>query len=283
MGVIRTLAILIFLSLSISARVSAGPLRIALLSTAAVQNDTILLANLLPLHASQSIRTAAQEISLGSAPQFGSERQFASATVADAIATAGLSPGQFDIPPTITVRRENQFISSREILAAIQSALPSAEAPNLANLQPADLLLDAAVPVPPGYAGLEVTQMAFDSALDRMRFRVLPKAPGRVLPFYVTARLPETFSGFGSVRSPVRQISAASDQVHASQGAPAAPLVIAGHPARLHLHSANMDMLLAVNPLQRGYLDQVIRVRLSGSGKTMQARVVAAGYLDATL
>jgi flagella basal body P-ring formation protein FlgA len=52
--------------------------------------------------------------------------------------------------------------------------------------------------------------------------------------------------------------------------------------ARLHLHSANSTMLLLVRPLQTGHINETIRVRLVASGRTLQAKVIAANSLDAT-
>jgi len=271
----------------------AGTLRVALLANVVVDGDAILLANLLPPDAPQRVRAAAEQVSLGTTPQIGSERQIPRAAVAATIASANLPVSQFIIPVDITVRRESRPISSREIFSAIQLALANnldgADLPNLAQLRLADLHHDAAIPAPLGYSGLEVTQIAFDPAIDRVRFRLLPKAAGRSLPFFVTASLPATYPGsFSPVAARVPVGSASSPALlHATSALPApslaAPLVTTNQPARLHLHSADMDMLLEVRPLQRGYLDQIIRVRLAATGRTMQARVVAPGYLDATL
>lgn len=289
MHILRT-AIFAVLLAGLSLDVAAGPLRVALLANVVVDDDTILLANLLPPAVPQRLRIATQQISLGAAPQMGSERQIQQRAVAAAIASAGLLTTQFIIPAQITVRRDGQSISPRDIFAAIQSALTSnldgADLPNLSQLRPTDFHQDADIPAPPGYSGLEVTQIAFDPAIKRMRFRLLPKAPGRTLPFYVTANVPATYapasaSASSSVAPPaviLRSRSGAAPAVPL-----ATPLVTTNQPARLHLHSADMDMFVEVRALQRGYLDQIVRVRLAATGRTMQARVVAHGYLDATL
>jgi hypothetical protein len=285
--------ILAALLAALSVETAAGPLRIALLANVIVDGDTVLLANLLPQAAPLRLRAAAEQVSLGAAPQIGSERQFSRQTVVAAIASAGLPPSQFIIPAQITSRRENQSIPSTEIFSAIQTALANnldgADLPNLAQLQPTDLHHAAAIPAPLGYSGLEVTQVAFDPAINRMRFRLLPKAPGRALPFYVTANLPATYASSSSVPSAHASAGSIPSAVLRSSSRAASavplspPLVTTNQPARLHLHSADLDMLVEVRPLQRGYLDQVVRVRLAATGRTMQARVVAYGYLDATL
>jgi len=284
MRTVAKVAAFIVLGLLGSGRAAAGTLRIALLPAVQVDSSTILLADLLPRSAPGEVRNAARDVTLGAAPQFGAERKLARAAVADAIAAGGLAPSWFAIPTTVTVRRVGQEITVEEIFAAIQSwRANNAELADLSGLQPDDLVQDSATPEPPGYAGLEVTQVTFDPFIDRIRFRLLPKASGRVLPFYVTAKMPAEFLDSPAESGEVARANASLALRH-SKTAPrdTAPPVAAGRLARLHLHSADMDMLLAVTPLQQGYLDQVIRVRLSGTGTTMRARVVGNGYLDAT-
>jgi len=290
MRISRTVVFVVLLAGISIGETAAGPLRIALLTNVVVDADAILLANLLPPNAPQHLRVAAEQISLGAAPQIGSERQISRPTIAAAVASAGLPSSQVIIPAEITIRRESQSISSREIFSAIQLALRNdldgPDLPNLSQFQPADLQHDPAIPAPPGYSGLEVTQITFDPAINRMRFRLLPKAPGRALPFYVIANLPAAHAPtsllFRSNATPFPIMLATSSNA-ASVMHSAAPLVTTNQPARLHLHSDVMDMVVEVRPLQRGYLDQVVRVRLVATGRTMQARVVAFDYLDATL
>lgn len=292
MRISRTLALFVLLA-AMSFACAARPVRVALLANVSIDGDAIFLANLLPQDAPQRLRAAIGQISLGAAPQMGSQRQISRQTIAAAVASAGLPPAQFIIPAQITIRREGQSISSTEIFSAIQTALANtfagSDLPNLSQLRPTDLH-HAAIPAPPGYSGLEVTQVAFDPAINLMRFRLLPKAQGRALPFYVTANLPATYAPPSSV--PSAHVSPGSIPsaviLRTSSGvAPlvplSTPLVTTNQSARLHLHSADLDMLLEVRPLQRGYLDQVVRVRLAATGRTMRARVVAYGYLDATL
>src|ERR1700682_2922218 len=70
----------------------AGGLRVTLLADAVVQGDTILLANLLPENASHALRTAAESISLGAAPQNGTARLFRRDAILAALKSATLSP-----------------------------------------------------------------------------------------------------------------------------------------------------------------------------------------------
>ena len=279
MRILRLVSSSAMLALLLLPAIEAGGLRIALLASTEVQSDTILLANLLPGTASRRIRDAAANIALGAAPKNGATREFTRESLSAAMAAGGLSPADFTIPVAVTVRRVSRPISRAEIFSAIQSALTKNPMPGIPPLQPSDLHFETGVRVPPGDAGLEVTQITFDQFIGRARFRLWPKSAPGVLPFFVTARVAATFSE----PSRTGQVITASAHASTANEVFAPVLVAADHPARLHLHSSNMEMLLEVRPLQKGHLGEVIRVRLLGTGRTMQARVTGDGYLDATL
>ena len=258
----------------------AGTLRIALLASTEVQSDSILLANLLPSTAARNIREAAQDVILGTAPQTGASRQFTRETLTAAITSSGLSPADFSIPDTVTVRRGSRLLTREEIFAAIASSLEKNPLPGLQSLQMRDIALDSDVRVPPGNAGLIVTQAAYDQFIGRARFRLRAKSAPCVLPFFVTVKLGTAAPVLPYAHNLVNIVAHSSSSI---VGSSAQILVSTDRPARLHLHSPNMDVLLQVLPLQKGHLDDVIRVRLLGTGRIMQARVTAAGFLDATL
>jgi flagella basal body P-ring formation protein FlgA len=52
-------------------------------------------------------------------------------------------------------------------------------------------------------------------------------------------------------------------------------------PASLHVISGTMQMFLDVLPLDRGVLNDTVRVRVPGTGRILLGRVVAAGRLEA--
>src|ERR1700674_2978411 len=83
----------------------AGGLRVTLLANAEVQGDTVLLANLLPQNASRALRTAAEAISLGAAPQSGTARRFRRDAILAALQSSTRSPAALSIPEVVTVRR----------------------------------------------------------------------------------------------------------------------------------------------------------------------------------
>jgi hypothetical protein len=278
MRISRLVALSIFAVLA-SSIVEAGPLRIALLASTEVQGDTILLAHLLPSNASRTVRDAAGKVALGAAPQAGASRQFTRENLTAAIASSGLSPADFAIPPAVTVRRDSRLITLDEVYAALQFALAKNPMPGLSNLRIHDIALEAEVRVPPGDASLIVTQATFDQSIGRARFRLWPRSVPSVLPFFATAKLTATSPGSPSDHQFVTVASHSPGLIDTS----GLVLVSASRVAQLHLHSSNMDILLQVQPLQKGRLGDVIRVRLPATGRTMQARVAGDGYLDATL
>jgi len=279
MQISRLLTLSVLLASLSASAVDAGGLRIALLANTEIQGDSIILANLLPGTVSRRIREAAQTVALGAAPQNGATRQFTREALTAAISSSGLSPADFIIPESVTIRRGSRLISLEEIYSAIQSSLAKNPVTGIPPFQLRDLTLDADVRVPPGDAGLQVTQITFDQFIGRARFRLWTRSAPGVLPFFVTAKVSSAVPASPSASKLLTIAARSSNTLDTS----ALVLVQPGRPARLHLHSSNMNMLLQVLPLQRGRLGDVIRVRLAVTGRTVQARVAGDAYLDATL
>jgi hypothetical protein len=269
---------LLLLSLALTTVTArAGTLRIALLADTQVQGDTVLLANFFPPGTPLSVRAAVQAVSLGLAPQIGSVRRFSRDFVSAVLQDAGFSQGMFLLPEILTAHRAGRTLTRDEVFAAIQSALAKNPSARLPQFQAEDLAFQSDIEVPEGTAGLEVTQLSFDPALARARFRIWPHASRGTLPFIVTARTPAEHSD-ATTSSASRPVTS---KYPASLPSIGPVLVDPRQIARLHLHSQNLEMLLAVRPLQPGHLDETIRVRLAASGRTFRARVVALNYLDA--
>jgi hypothetical protein len=276
MRYLRSQILLLFAVALASSAARAGGRRVTLRADAVVQGDTILLANLLPENASPALRTAAEGISLGAAPQNGTARRFRGDAILAALQSATLSPASFLIPEVVTVRRAERPVTREEALAAIQSALAKSHVAGAPEFRPEDLTLDAALEVPRANARLEVTQITFDQAIGRARFRLQPHTATGANAFFVTARVaPEASAGVSA--NALRLTSPSTKAL--SVDSPV--LVDPRQFARLHLRSPSADMLLAVKPLQRGHLGETIRVRLPSSGKTLQGRVTGKNFLEA--
>jgi hypothetical protein len=257
----------------------AGTQRIALLVDAPVHGDTILLSHLFPPTAPTRIRDSARAVTLGSAPQIGQTRQFAQEAIANAIETAELPLSSFTIPQIVTVHRSGHALSREEVFAALQAVLAKRDPTELRVLRPQDLRYDSSVALSDNDAKLVVTQIQFDKAIDRARFRLQTKSATLAPPFYVTANLKPQESAINLVLAPLKpsQLNVSHDRFPHVKA-----LVDPRRIALLHLHSKASDMLLAVRPLERGSLGQTIRVRLRESGKTLVARVAGNNSLDAS-
>jgi hypothetical protein len=266
---------------SASSAAPAGGLRVALLADAEVQGDTILLADLLPANTPAPLRSAAAAISLGTAPQNGSARNLRRDAIVAALRSTAVSPASVAIPDVVTVRRDSRPVVPEEIFPAIQNALAKSHIAGTSKLRPEDLTMDSSVELPAG-TQFEVTQIAFDRAIGRARFRLKPRSVSGANPFYVTARLALTSLPLPPRSTDVAHLThLASAKIDASSVIDSPVLVDPRQSAHLHLRSASADMLLVVKPLQRGSLGQTVRVRLVSSAKTLQARVAGKDFLEA--
>jgi hypothetical protein len=251
----------------------AGPVMTILRSETLAQGDTILLAYLLPENASQKLRQIAESVSLGTSPQPGTTRRIMRSTVVSILEASGLTPSLFTVPEEIDVHRATRTITRQEVFSAIQTSLAANPVPGMPQFGPDDLTFESSLVVPAGGAHLHVTQFTFDRLEGQARFRLWSPAKPLVLPFFVTAalRAPRPIPGQASFPFAPDVASAAT-----------VALVDPRRSARLRLHSANSEMMLQVQPLTLGHLGEVIPVRLLTSRKTLRARVVGAGSLDAS-
>ena len=172
----------------------------------------------------------------------------------------------------------SRFLTRSDVLPVIRLSLENNPRIEASSVDLSSLEMSAQISVPPLDPQLEVTQIDYDAALRRVRFRLWPKAVPSVVPFFATARLTD------SAAAPPRSFT------HATRGLAvpsffqtAGPILVeTGRSARLRLHSPDSEMLLVVKPLQRGRLGDIIRVHIPTTGATLRARVVAPGYLDAS-
>ena len=285
--------------------------RVSLLPEVEVRGNSIFLSDLLPRDVSASMRTSAQSIVIGVAPQPGSTRILDGGKLADLIgSTRGGS--EIDIPRQIVVRRAGRAITREEVVAAIRAALKHSGLPD-GDLQPEDFRVFPTVMVSPDEAPLEVRRIDFDETLNQAKFLLSERG---ALPFLVTAQLRDAsliqaaipdaaplnaavagnasatanpVGGFSTANTdktlavPVDDrmrclISGALVNATRVQGP---TLVQAGKAATLFLNSGTMQMLLDVTAIDRGSLHQVIRVRVPGTGKVLHAEVTGDRRLAA--
>lgn len=283
--------LLVFLALvgflPFAAGAGAAPPAWALLAEARVAGESIYLSDLLPAEATPGMREAAGKILLGAAPPPGGTLTLTGERIAGLLPEAARQ--QMVIPPHVLVHRASRPVTREEVVAAIQAALRRNGLPGRAALDPEDVHFSPAVTVAATDAKLEVRRIDFDAALQQDRFLLASAADPRVLPFLVLAERPsatreEPSAGGGERRDAgdlESALRAARPANNSAAFAGGIPLVEPKKIAKLHVVSGSMQMFLQVLPLEKGALDETVRVKVAGSGQILRGRVVAPGQLEA--
>jgi hypothetical protein len=269
---------LVALSATFAVETRAGVARIALRTNTEVGAAMIFLSDLVPTDAPDYVREEAARIPLGLAPQAGTARVLQRSHIASAIDHAGLPDDVFTVPERVIVRRAGRTPSLQDVWAAIERYLSTHPASAIRDLKPSDLRLAGGFSIPPE-SQIEVTRVTIDMPLHLahlyLKINGMPESANPVCASVRLSSLPASDS------SPIVNAKK-STHVTAKQTSSQPILVEPKTIARLHLHSSESDMMLDVRPLERGALDQTIRVRLTSSAKTLQARVIGANSLDAS-
>ncbi|HTR48895.1 MAG TPA: flagella basal body P-ring formation protein FlgA [Verrucomicrobiae bacterium] len=282
--------------------------RVSLLEQVEVRGNSIFLSDLLPSQVPAVMRTSAQGILIGIAPQPGSTRVLDGDKLAGMIGAAN-GVDEIDIPKEIVVRRAGCKITREEVIAVIRAALIHSGLPD-ADLRPDDLRVFPSVMVSSADTSLQVRRVDFDDTLNQAKFLMAERGS---VPFLVTAQFRDT----NLMRAATQESTPAPVAAPASAALPAAvaanvdvavpavpaarpmlrlasgslvsasqfagpPLVEPGKAAVLFLNSGTMRMLLDVTALERGSLNQTVRVRLPGTGKILHAQVTGERRLVAS-
>ena len=292
-----------FLLLASAAAPASPASAVTLRDEVEVRGNSIYLSDLLPVQAPAGLRTSFQGILVGLAPQPGSTRVIDRETIAHLMAK-GADLERVEIPQQIVVRRSAGRITREQVVAAIRAALVRTGLPD-PNLQAEDLQLFPGVVASGDGANLEVRRIDFDEALNQAKF-LLAERGG--VPFLVTAQFHDTnlvqaalqdtapkqppisptVAQPGADKNSSAEASRRQVTLRLTSGAlvnqpvssgPA--LVEAGKVATLYLNSGTMRMLLDVTALERGSLNQTVRVRLPGTGKILRAQIIGERRLEA--
>ena len=256
----------------------------ALLAEARVTGASIYLSDLLPPETSPELRAAAARISLGAAPPPGSSLTLEGPRIAQLLPAA--ARGALRIPAHVLVHRASRPLTREEVFRAIQDSLRYNKFPGAEALAPEDVHFSAGVLVSARDAQLHVRRADFDAALHQDRFLLISQADPRALPFLVTVERPAAPQG-NSGDNAAEQPAESGDLARALRAAPSARdssreiLVDPKRRAKLHVVSGSMQMFLEVVPLEKGALQDLVRVKLPGNGQILRGRVIAPGQLEA--
>lgn len=270
-------------------------LRVELLGRVSVSGKQVLLSDLLPRTASEKLRLAATEVSLGRAPQPGSERSIGRADIQHALVGYTGTFNSLSLPNRIMVSSAARSITVDEAYQAIRAQLRRSNNAAAESLRPEDVQLGAQVFVRPGDAGLRVMRVDVDAILGRARFLLWPANDPEVVPFFATVRFDkasdERLAHSDAARlSPISARSAPglaaerrSMLAETTRAAIRETMVQPGQRAVLTMENAKMQITVDVVPLERGSLGQSIRVRMADSGKIVTAEVIGRARLEAQL
>lgn len=278
-------AALLLASASPAAAVSRG--RVAVFPRVRLDAPVVTLADLLPATAPFDLRLRARKISFGAAPLPGALRRL---TRAEIVGRSGARlAAELAIPSSVVVERASRRISRREVLRAIRAALRGKGFANADRLTTRDVRIGVPIRVTVADAGLRVLGMTLDPELRTGVFRLWTANDHRVRPFDVMVRPVdglgrwlEQASGRQAFPNPASGPDSSSAQrTQWARPERGKPLVLPWQPASLLLVTGTMEIHTVVEPLERGYLGEVIRVRMKSTRQVFRARVVAPDFLEA--
>jgi hypothetical protein len=102
-----------------AAGVNAENLRVRLRAEVTVEGNTLRLSDLLPDNAGAKLKAAAENLSLGRAPEIGSVRVFSAAQLRQAIAGIPMATAEIDIPEQVVVRHIGWQLENETITRAL--------------------------------------------------------------------------------------------------------------------------------------------------------------------
>jgi hypothetical protein len=258
--------------------------KIELAREVTVAGSRVLLSDLLPATAPESLRERASEIGIGAAPLPGNTRFLEREAIESQVGSNVGILSEVSIPERIIVRTDSRPITVNEVFETIRAALAQKGLISAGTLRPEDILLESQILVAPGDSGLQVMRMDLDHGLRRARFLLWPSRSPKVIPFFATAKLEGDLSGlqYRATADPGHIANTRAIVPAVARPAKAEILVGQGERATLLLHSEVLRMFVDVVSLERGTLGQQIRVRMADTGKVLNARVDGRSHLEVT-
>jgi len=277
--------------------------RVSLVESASVHGEVVTLADLLPNDADALLRRQATDVVVALAPQPGSVRVLTRGALS---LSPRLTPellARIAIPERITLTCAARAISRKEIAAAIRRALEKDRFADSSALVASDVVAAVPVFVTSDDPGLEVLRTWLGRTPGSTSFELWTSSEPKVRPFDVVVRNFPALAAWLRSRGLRREQSGSPALLavsrerfgkglvgpygsdprlrRASRWRERPSLVVPGKTVSLVLASRNMRVHTSAMPLQRGSLDQWIRVRNLSTGQILNAQVVGPGTLEA--
>ncbi|MGB7602632.1 MAG: flagella basal body P-ring formation protein FlgA [Candidatus Sulfotelmatobacter sp.] len=224
----------------------------------------------------------ARRVSLGAVPRAGSERVLEGEEIRRLIRGIGdrgpnlSSDDQKRIPERIVVRQARAVKSCAEIARVVSRGDPAqAETTGGRELSEKDVDCAAAGNIPED-APLELVTAKWNAGLQRREFALRCGHREDCIPFLVWVRADT--SAVGSAQFFPRKLDGSK-----SGWKEAAPLIKIGQTVMLTWDEAGIRVVLPVICLEAGAVGQRVRVRFKNAARTLQAEIVGAGMVRASL
>jgi len=252
-----------------------------------VKRNRLWLSDFLPADASSALQKAGATIELGHAPQPGSARVFHAEQITGKLVRRPEVLRQLFLPAEITVRNSGWPIAEATVRIAISRFLrepgrlepgPRGELPEVARFEGLKSVV-AAEELP----SLQMTGLAWDNRQQSVQVRLRCSRRASCGSFLVHVILPAALGDewHQQIEPAIGLDTAEAAQLAAAEDGPA--LADKGKPAILILDEGSMRISVRVVCLQRGVLNQHIRVLDAKSQRVFYAQVIGAGELHGTL
>jgi hypothetical protein len=268
--------IFVWIATALPANTSGQDLRVRLRTEVTVEGKTLRLCDLLPDDAGTGLKTAAESLSLGRAPEIGSLRVLSANKLRQAIAEIPLATTEIEIPEQVVVRRVGWRLQTENIIRTLAHSKFT---------QGLDFS-KAKIVLPPGFTTamanpqFEVTGFNSNSGHQNLLASMRCRERGACGSFLVELlNVPA-----GAV--PSRELKLGSEKVaEPSRSSVAGPVLV--HPGRLALLVIEGDgirITQPVMPLKSARLGEVVLVSDPQTHRSSLAQVSGKGMLrpDAT-
>jgi len=244
--------------------------RVRLLADVTVQTEIVRLSQLLPADAGTQLKSAAEGVSLGRAPQAGSLRVFLSREVREAVAK--MTPAaDVDIPEQVIVRRQGWTLE----IEAVRSALAGSHLAHQFDFSQARITLPEDFTTVALHPQFEVTALKPSVGAPGLRAQMRCRDRSACASFVAEIALSDLASA-----DKVSQVLPAKAIMPGHSNVYSGPVLVhTGHLAMLVIEGDGFRIIQPVMPLKPARLGELVRVSDPLTNRSLVAQVTGNGVL----